>query len=183
MIYLMELDLGRTVCKKHDEDIDKCPLQESPGERKVWEWKQPKVSQTWDRKITSRRVCCQNPGFLCPSAKQNYGERKSGFITLPGNGGTQKASTSKTVPFSQGNRERFCSQGSWSGVGEKDQRDESCIFPFFCKIHGQASISNSLVPLRLSACDLSVLKYKTVTRELRGRRTLGAEHNSYRVRQ
>ncbi|XDB56382.1 PREDICTED: probable cystatin-16 [Capra hircus] len=35
MIYLMELDLGRTVCKKHDEDIDKCPLQESPGERKL----------------------------------------------------------------------------------------------------------------------------------------------------
>ncbi|KAG5201517.1 hypothetical protein MJG53_011679 [Ovis ammon polii x Ovis aries] len=36
MIYLMELDLGRTVCKKHDEDIDKCPLQESPGERKKY---------------------------------------------------------------------------------------------------------------------------------------------------
>ncbi|XP_040104793.1 probable cystatin-16 [Oryx dammah] len=35
MIYLMELDLGRTICKKHDEDIDSCPLQESPGERKV----------------------------------------------------------------------------------------------------------------------------------------------------
>nr|XP_020734952.1 probable cystatin-16 [Odocoileus virginianus texanus] len=35
MIYLMELDLGRTICKKHDEDIDNCPLQESPGERKV----------------------------------------------------------------------------------------------------------------------------------------------------
>ncbi|KAB0381901.1 hypothetical protein FD755_003818 [Muntiacus reevesi] len=34
MIYLMELDLGRTICKKHDEDIDNCPLQESPGERK-----------------------------------------------------------------------------------------------------------------------------------------------------
>uniref|UniRef100_A0A8C6AZG1 Probable cystatin-15 n=1 Tax=Monodon monoceros TaxID=40151 RepID=A0A8C6AZG1_MONMO len=27
-IYLMDLELGRTICKKHDEDIDNCPLQE-----------------------------------------------------------------------------------------------------------------------------------------------------------
>nr|XP_051701262.1 probable cystatin-16 isoform X1 [Oryctolagus cuniculus] len=34
-IYLVDLELGRTICKKHDEDIDNCPLQEGPGEKKV----------------------------------------------------------------------------------------------------------------------------------------------------
>ncbi|XP_057556800.1 probable cystatin-16 [Hippopotamus amphibius kiboko] len=34
MIFLMDLDLGRTICKKHDEDIDNCPLQEGPEEKK-----------------------------------------------------------------------------------------------------------------------------------------------------
>ncbi|XP_057559256.1 probable cystatin-15 [Hippopotamus amphibius kiboko] len=34
-IYLMDLDLGRTICKKHDEDTDNCPLQEGPEAKKV----------------------------------------------------------------------------------------------------------------------------------------------------
>ncbi|XP_062058492.1 cystatin-12-like [Lepus europaeus] len=34
-IYLVDLELGRTICKKHDEDIDNCPLQEGPGEKTV----------------------------------------------------------------------------------------------------------------------------------------------------
>ncbi|XP_005858329.1 probable cystatin-15 [Myotis yumanensis] len=33
--YLMDLNMGRTVCKKHDEDIDNCPLQEGPGMKEV----------------------------------------------------------------------------------------------------------------------------------------------------
>ncbi|XP_003134349.1 probable cystatin-15 [Sus scrofa] len=32
-IYLMDLKLGRTICKKHDEDIDNCPLQEGPEKK------------------------------------------------------------------------------------------------------------------------------------------------------
>uniref|UniRef100_A0AC11AZ26 Uncharacterized protein n=1 Tax=Ovis aries TaxID=9940 RepID=A0AC11AZ26_SHEEP len=35
LTYLMDLDLGRTICKKHDEDIDNCPLQEGPEGKKV----------------------------------------------------------------------------------------------------------------------------------------------------
>ena len=35
MIYLMDLEMGRTTCEKHVEDIDNCPLQEGPGEKKV----------------------------------------------------------------------------------------------------------------------------------------------------
>ena len=31
----MDLNLGRTICKKHDEDIDNCPLQEGPEGKKV----------------------------------------------------------------------------------------------------------------------------------------------------
>ncbi|XP_054428862.1 probable cystatin-15 [Pteronotus mesoamericanus] len=34
-IYLMDLEMGRTICKKHDEDIDNCPLQEGPRKKKV----------------------------------------------------------------------------------------------------------------------------------------------------
>ncbi|XP_036274345.1 probable cystatin-15 [Pipistrellus kuhlii] len=33
--YLMDLNMGRTVCKKHDEDIDNCPLQKGPGMKEV----------------------------------------------------------------------------------------------------------------------------------------------------
>ncbi|XP_039335658.1 putative cystatin-16 [Saimiri boliviensis] len=35
MIFLMDLEMGRTICKKCDEDIDNCPLQESSGEEKA----------------------------------------------------------------------------------------------------------------------------------------------------
>lgn len=28
--------MGRTICKKHDEDIDNCPLQEGSHKKKVW---------------------------------------------------------------------------------------------------------------------------------------------------
>ncbi|XP_025858069.2 probable cystatin-15 [Vulpes vulpes] len=35
MIYLMELELGQTICAKQDEDLDNCPLQEGPREKKV----------------------------------------------------------------------------------------------------------------------------------------------------
>eukprot|EP00069_Balaena_mysticetus_P002058 bmy_15624T0 len=31
----MDLELGCTICKKYDEDIDNCPLQEGPEEKKV----------------------------------------------------------------------------------------------------------------------------------------------------
>ncbi|XP_036100082.1 probable cystatin-15 [Molossus molossus] len=34
-IYLMDLEMGRTICKKHDEDIDNCHLQEGPGKKKM----------------------------------------------------------------------------------------------------------------------------------------------------
>ncbi|XP_028609901.1 cystatin-12 [Grammomys surdaster] len=33
--YLIDLEMGRTLCGKYDEDIDNCPLQEGPGEKKV----------------------------------------------------------------------------------------------------------------------------------------------------
>ena len=91
------------------------------------------------------------------------------------------------MPSSQGNRERFYSQGSWFGVGEKDQSGESlAFFLSSAKSMVKASIrwlSNCLVILRLSACDLFVLKYNTAIREHRGRRKPGAEYNSYGVRE
>ncbi|XP_020037475.1 cystatin-12-like [Castor canadensis] len=34
-VYLIDVEMGRTICKKHDEDIDNCPLQQGPGEKKV----------------------------------------------------------------------------------------------------------------------------------------------------
>ncbi|EHB18845.1 Cystatin-12 [Heterocephalus glaber] len=33
--YLIDLEMGRTVCRKHDEDIDNCLLQQDTGRRKV----------------------------------------------------------------------------------------------------------------------------------------------------
>uniref|UniRef100_A0A8C9DIU2 Cystatin domain-containing protein n=1 Tax=Prolemur simus TaxID=1328070 RepID=A0A8C9DIU2_PROSS len=33
MIFLIDVELGRTTCKKHDEDIDNCPLQDGAGEK------------------------------------------------------------------------------------------------------------------------------------------------------
>ncbi|GAB1287005.1 Cystatin-12 [Apodemus speciosus] len=33
--YLVDLEMGRTVCGKYDEDIENCPLQEGPGEKKT----------------------------------------------------------------------------------------------------------------------------------------------------
>ncbi|XP_023575993.1 cystatin-12 isoform X2 [Octodon degus] len=35
MTYLVDLEMGRTVCKKEDEDLDNCPLQRDVGHRKV----------------------------------------------------------------------------------------------------------------------------------------------------
>ncbi|OBS75992.1 hypothetical protein A6R68_17554, partial [Neotoma lepida] len=35
LVYLIDLEMGRTVCEKHDEDIDNCQLQEGQGEKKV----------------------------------------------------------------------------------------------------------------------------------------------------
>ncbi|XP_019574222.1 putative cystatin-15 [Rhinolophus sinicus] len=35
MTFLMDLEMGRTICKKYAEDIENCPLQEGPGEKKV----------------------------------------------------------------------------------------------------------------------------------------------------
>ncbi|XP_029774697.1 probable cystatin-15 [Suricata suricatta] len=35
LIYLMELELGQTICSKQDEDLENCPLQEGPREKKV----------------------------------------------------------------------------------------------------------------------------------------------------
>ncbi|XP_031229544.1 cystatin-12-like [Mastomys coucha] len=35
MLYLVDLEMGRTLCGKYDEDIDNCPLQEGPGKKKV----------------------------------------------------------------------------------------------------------------------------------------------------
>ncbi|XP_076970486.1 uncharacterized protein LOC143644838 isoform X2 [Tamandua tetradactyla] len=34
MIFLMDLDLGCTICRKQEEDLDRCPLQESQGKKK-----------------------------------------------------------------------------------------------------------------------------------------------------
>ncbi|XP_028737654.2 cystatin-12 isoform X1 [Peromyscus leucopus] len=34
-VYLIDLEMGRTICGKYDEDIDNCPLQEGQGEKKV----------------------------------------------------------------------------------------------------------------------------------------------------
>ncbi|XP_027479124.1 probable cystatin-16 isoform X1 [Zalophus californianus] len=34
MIFLMELELHRTICKQQDEDFNNCPLQEGPGKKK-----------------------------------------------------------------------------------------------------------------------------------------------------
>lgn len=36
-VYLIDLEMGRTICGKYDEDIDNCPLQEGQGEKKVWD--------------------------------------------------------------------------------------------------------------------------------------------------
>ncbi|XP_004477090.2 probable cystatin-16 [Dasypus novemcinctus] len=46
MMFLMDLDMGYTICRKHEEDIDHCCLQEGQGEKKlcctflvdVWLW-------------------------------------------------------------------------------------------------------------------------------------------------
>nr|XP_048311544.1 cystatin-14-like [Myodes glareolus] len=35
MIFLMDLEMGRTICKKHDENMDNCPLLQGSGEKKV----------------------------------------------------------------------------------------------------------------------------------------------------
>ncbi|XP_005072612.1 cystatin-12 [Mesocricetus auratus] len=35
LIYLVDLEMGRTICQKYDEDIDNCPLLEGHGKRKV----------------------------------------------------------------------------------------------------------------------------------------------------
>ncbi|XP_052037472.1 cystatin-14 [Apodemus sylvaticus] len=35
MIFLMDLEMGRTVCKKHDENTHNCPLLQGSGEKKV----------------------------------------------------------------------------------------------------------------------------------------------------
>ncbi|XP_040600930.1 cystatin-14 [Mesocricetus auratus] len=35
MIFLMELEMGRTICKKHDENMDNCPLLQGSGENQV----------------------------------------------------------------------------------------------------------------------------------------------------
>ncbi|XP_037060299.1 cystatin-14 isoform X1 [Peromyscus leucopus] len=34
MIFLMDLEMGRTICKKHDENIHNCPLLQGSGEKK-----------------------------------------------------------------------------------------------------------------------------------------------------
>ncbi|XP_004465365.1 probable cystatin-16 [Dasypus novemcinctus] len=34
-MYLMDVELGRTICRKHEEDLENCPLQEGPGEKKL----------------------------------------------------------------------------------------------------------------------------------------------------
>lgn len=34
----MELELGQTICSKQDEDLENCPLQEGPREKKVWKY-------------------------------------------------------------------------------------------------------------------------------------------------
>ncbi|XP_031229543.1 cystatin-14 [Mastomys coucha] len=35
MIFLMDLEMGRTICKKHDQHIHNCPLLQGSGEKKV----------------------------------------------------------------------------------------------------------------------------------------------------
>ena len=55
------------------------------------------------------------------------GEGKGGFILSQAKGGTQQASTSRTVPSSLGNRGRSYIQSSWSGVFDKDQGGNSPV--------------------------------------------------------
>ncbi|XP_075849505.1 cystatin-12-like [Microcebus murinus] len=47
LIYLMDLELGRTTCKKHDEDIDNCPLQDGAGEKTFKLLNSTCVQETW----------------------------------------------------------------------------------------------------------------------------------------
>uniref|UniRef100_H0XMS6 Cystatin domain-containing protein n=1 Tax=Otolemur garnettii TaxID=30611 RepID=H0XMS6_OTOGA len=35
MIFLMDLEMNRTTCKKHGDDIDSCPLQDGAGQKMV----------------------------------------------------------------------------------------------------------------------------------------------------
>lgn len=35
MIFLMDLEMGRTICKKYDENMDNCSLVQDSGEKKV----------------------------------------------------------------------------------------------------------------------------------------------------
>ncbi|XP_031530264.1 probable cystatin-15 [Vicugna pacos] len=60
--YLMDLKLGRTICRKHDEDIDNCPLQEGPGEKTV-SCTFVVDSQPWITQFTLvNSTCQQNQG-------------------------------------------------------------------------------------------------------------------------
>ncbi|XP_005365531.1 cystatin-8 isoform X3 [Microtus ochrogaster] len=36
LLFLVDLEMGRTICKKFEEDIDNCPLQEGQGEKKTY---------------------------------------------------------------------------------------------------------------------------------------------------
>lgn len=67
------------------EDIDKCPLQESPGERFENE-NNPKCHKPETEKSHQGDCTAKILVFCAPVPSKNYGERKSGFITLPGNG-------------------------------------------------------------------------------------------------
>lgn len=43
----MELELGQTICTKEDEDLENCPLQEGPEEKKVWEYDEHSCKGVW----------------------------------------------------------------------------------------------------------------------------------------
>lgn len=50
---LVDVEMGRTICKKHDEDIDNCPLQEGAGEKQVGDHNH---SASWENEGSWRRL-------------------------------------------------------------------------------------------------------------------------------
>ncbi|XP_032317056.1 probable cystatin-16 [Camelus ferus] len=67
VIFLMDLELGQTICRKRAEDLGHCPLQEGPGEKKV-SCTFVVDSQPWITQFTLvNSTCQQNQGKGPPS--------------------------------------------------------------------------------------------------------------------
>lgn len=57
--------MGRTLCGKYDEDIDNCPLQEGPGERKVWDSINPLCRQSFGKECRKDHLKQAEPVSQC----------------------------------------------------------------------------------------------------------------------